>query len=144
MTTHRMFVLAAALLAGACATASSDTASTDTEATSAVGADLDAEIALKQGEEVRQICFVQNIGEWRPLGARSLVVREGANDWYRVTLAGVCDARRAVRSIGFGAGPSGSSCLRRGDAVAIFDAPTSGSCRVREIFAWDEDAEPPA
>ncbi len=136
MIMHRLLFAGVVVCAAACATIEDDGG--------AASQDLDAEVAAKQGETVQRICFTQNISEWRPLGARALLLREGVDEWYYVTLAGVCDARRAQRAIGLDVGPGGGACLERGDRIAVFDRPTSGSCRVLDIHEWNDDAEPAA
>jgi hypothetical protein len=129
-----IFTVAALILAG-CATARDQTNTT-----------RDAEIAAKQGKEVRQICFAQNINGWRAFGRDSVLLQKGVNDWYRVELTGSCEPERAFNVIALRSRPAGSPCLSRGDNIDTPDiagGQSYGSCFISKIYEWDEKAKIP-
>lgn len=117
---------AAALLAG-CATPPVDTA--------------DAMPDPRQGEEVNNICFAQQIRNWRENDNRSVIVEARLNDEYKLELVGTCNPRDAFLNIGL-VSRGGSSCLSTGDKLVTDARYNDGSCSIRRIYKWNKDAVP--
>lgn len=117
---------AAALLAG-CATPPVDTA--------------DAKPDPRQGEEVNNICFAQQIRNWRENDNRSVIVEARLNDEYKLELVGTCNPRDAFLNIGL-VSRGGSSCLSTGDKLVTDSRYSDGSCSIRRIYKWNKDAVP--
>ena len=117
---------AAALLAG-CATPPVDTA--------------DAKPDPRQGEEVNNICFAQQIRNWRENDNRSVIVEARLNDEYKLELIGTCNPRDAFLNIGL-VSRGGSSCLSTGDKLVTDARYNDGSCSIRRIYKWNKDAVP--
>ena len=117
---------AAALLAG-CATPPVDTA--------------DAKPDPRQGEEVNNICFAQQIRNWRENDNRSVIVEARLNDEYKLELIGTCNPRDAFLNIGL-VSRGGSSCLSTGDKLVTDARYNDGSCSIRRIYRWNKDAVP--
>jgi putative hemolysin len=115
---------AAALLAG-CATPPADMA--------------EANIDPRQGEEVNNICFAQQIRNWRELDNRSVIVEANSRDEYKLDLIGTCNPRDAFLSIGL-VSRGGSSCLSSGDQLITDERYNGGSCSIRRIYKWNKDA----
>ncbi len=115
---------AAALLAG-CATPPVDTA--------------DAKPDPRQGEEVNNICFAQQIRNWRENDNRSVIVEARLNDEYKLELVGTCNPRDAFLNIGL-VSRGGSSCLSTGDKLVTDARYNDGSCSIRRIYKWNKDA----
>ncbi len=99
-----------------------------------------AEIAVRQGERVNRICFNRSVNGWREFGRKSLLLRRGVNEWYKLDLAGTCDPEWAFNAIGVRTFP-GSSCISRGDDIVTRDAGFTGTCKIMAIYEWDEEAE---
>ena len=117
---------AAALLAG-CATPPVDTA--------------DAKPDPRQGEEVNNICFAQQIRNWRENDNRSVIVVARLKDEYKLELVGTCNPRDAFLNIGL-VSRGGSSCLSTGDKLVTDARYNDGSCSIRRIYKWNKDAVP--
>ena len=117
---------AAALLAG-CATPPVDTAN--------------AKPDPRQGEEVNNICFAQQIRNWRENDNRSVIVEARLNDEYKLELIGTCNPRDAFLNIGL-VSRGGSSCLSTGDKLVTDARYNDGSCSIRRIYKWNKDAVP--
>jgi hypothetical protein len=117
---------AAALLAG-CATPPVDAA--------------DAKPDPRQGEEVNNICFAQQIRNWRENDNRSVIVEARLNDEYKLELIGTCNPRDAFLNIGL-VSRGGSSCLSTGDKLVTDARYNDGSCSIRRIYKWNKDAVP--
>jgi hypothetical protein len=129
----------AAALVSACGTA-------PTETTQAA-----AEPDVRQGKEVRSICFLSQVRNWRTLDRDSLIVEKAVNQEFRVVLNGVCNPNSAFLNIGLISRGGGGSCLTRGDKVVTDERPSFGPCYVREMYEWnekalkkDEEATPPS
>lgn len=103
---------------------------------------LASEIALRQGERVGQICFLNTIDGWRALGRNALLIREG-RDWYKLDLTGSCEPDWAFNAIAVRT-RGASSCLSRGDRIDTLDTAVPGSCIITSIYEWDDDAQPEA
>jgi hypothetical protein len=116
---------ATALLAAACSTPPAETA--------------DAKPDARQGKEVRQICFNQQIRNWRELDRKSIIVEKGVNDEYKLELIGSCQPQDAFLNIGLVSRVGGGSCLSSGDKL-VTDAQFDGSCSIRRIYEWHKDA----
>ena len=104
--------------------------STSTVATTAKKNDV------RQGEEVKQICFASSIKGQR----RSVILTKGVNDEFKVDLSGVCDVSQAMMKIGTRS--RGSSCLTRGDDILV-DNGFSGvdRCMITKIYIWNADKQ---
>jgi len=116
----------AALLAAACTTPAVDTA--------------DAKPDVRQGAEVRNICFQSQIRSWRKLDNRSVIVEVGVRDEYKLDLVGTCqpdDAFMNIRLVSRG----GGSCLSPGDELVTDARYNDGSCSIRRIYEWHKDAD---
>lgn len=118
----------------ACATSPEQEATREAER-----AQLEAEIASRQGDQVNRICPRSSIDGWKPLGDDGLLIEAGQNDWYQVELAGTCDPEQAFNAFAT-PGIPGSSCLRRGDNVFTGRPRSGGRCVITAIYEWDEDA----
>jgi hypothetical protein len=116
---------ASALLAAACTTPPAETA--------------DAKPDPRQGEEVRQICFNQQIRNWRENDRKSIIVEKGVRDEYKLELIGTCEPEDAFINIGLVSRVGGGTCLSAGDRL-VTDARYDGSCSIRRIFKWNKDA----
>ncbi len=137
MTTNPKFILAA------CATilfAGCTTPPAQTEAQLAEAAKPDP----RQGEEVRNICFTQQIRGWRSLDRDSVVVEAGGRDEYKLDLVGGCQPDNAFTSIGLISRMGGGSCLEWGDKLVTDERYSSGACMIRKIYKWNKDAAKPA
>ena len=97
---------------------------------------------VRQGEEVKQICFASSINGWRELKGqrRSVILTKGVNDEFKVDLSGVCDVSQAMMKIGTRS--RGSSCLTRGDDILV-DNGFSGvdRCMITKIYIWNADKQ---
>ncbi len=120
-----LFAAAAAALLAGCATPPTDMA--------------DVKPDPRQGEEVRNICFAQQIRNWRELDNRSVIVEARMNDEYKLELIGTCNPRDAFLNIGL-VSRGGSSCLTTGDRLVTDARYNDGSCSIRRIYKWNKDA----
>jgi hypothetical protein len=93
----------------------------------------------RQGEEVNNICFTQQIRNWRELDNRSVIVEANVRDEYKLDLIGTCQPRDAFLNIGL-ISRGGSSCLSRGDTLVTDSRFNVGSCSIRRIYKWNKDA----
>jgi Family of unknown function (DUF6491) len=99
----------------------------------------DAKPDPRQGEEVNNICFTQQIRNWRELDNRSVIVEANVRDEYKLELIGTCQPRDAFLNIGL-ISRGGSSCLSRGDTLVTDSRFNEGSCSIRRIYKWNKDA----
>jgi len=131
MTVHkiRYFVAACgtALLLGACSTAA------NTEK-------ADAKPDPRQGKEVSQICFSQQIRNWRENDRHSVIVEKGMKEEYKLDLVGACQPDQAFTSIGLVSRVGGGSCLSSGDRLVTDARFNDGICSIRRIYEWNKDA----
>jgi len=129
MTHHGKFIAAAAaaILLSACA--SPPPAET-----------ADAKPDPRQGEEVNNICFTQQIRNWRENDRRSIIVEVGVRDEYKLELMGTCQPQDAFMSVGLVSRVGGGSCLTRGDKLVTDARYNDGSCSIRRIYKWNKDA----
>lgn len=123
--TKFLFAAAAAALLAGCATPAADLA--------------DAKPDPRQGEEVNNICFAQQIRNWRELDNRSVIVEANSRDEYKLELIGTCNPRDAFLSIGL-VSRGGSSCLTTGDRLVTDARYNDGTCSIRRIYKWNKDA----
>lgn len=130
---HILPVCAAALLMAACQTQTTDT-------TTAAEAKPDP----RQGKEVNQICFSQQIRNWRENDRRSIIVEKGVKDEYKLELIGTCQPEDAFTSIGLVSRAGGGSCLSTGDRLVTDARYNDGPCSIRRIYEWHKDADKPA
>ena len=101
----------------------------------------DAKPDPRQGEEVNNICFAQQIRNWRENDNRSVIVEARLNDEYKLELIGTCNPRDAFLNIGL-VSRGGSSCLSTGDKLVTDARYNDGSCSIRRIYKWNKDAVP--
>lgn len=113
------------LMAAACSTPATDTASATPDP--------------RQGKEVRQICFNQQIRNWREHDRKSIIVEKGVNEEFKLDLIGTCEPGDAFLRIGLVSRVGAGTCLSSGDRL-ITDAGFDGSCSIRRIYEWNEDA----
>ena len=125
MTIKSILAASAAVLVAGCATPSDQTA--------------DATPDPRQGEEVRNICFTQQIRNWREHDNRSVIVEVGVRDEYKLDLIGTCQPRDAFLNIGL-VSRGGGSCLSTGDQLVTDARYNDGSCSIRRIYKWNKDA----
>jgi hypothetical protein len=116
---------ASALLAAACTTPPTETA--------------EAKPDPRQGKEVRQICFNQQIRNWRENDRRSIIVEKAVRDEYKLDLIGTCEPEDAFLNIGLVSRVGGGTCLSTGDQL-VTDTRYDGSCTIRRIYEWHKDA----
>jgi hypothetical protein len=102
----------------------------------------DAKPDPRQGEEVRRICFTQQIRNWRENDRDSVIVEVGTRDEYKLELIGTCQPQDAFTSIGLISGVGGGSCLSWGDKLVTDARYNDGSCMIRRIYKWNKDAKP--
>lgn len=99
----------------------------------------DAKPDPRQGEQVRNICFQQQIRNWRKLDNRSVIVEVGVREEYKLDLMGTCQPDDAFTSIGL-VSRMGSSCLNEGDQLVTDARYNDGTCSIRKIYKWNKDA----
>ena len=116
----------AAILLAACASPPAQTA--------------DARPDPRQGEEVNNICFTQQIRNWRENDRRSIIVEVGVRDEYKLELIGTCQPQDAFLSVGLVGRVGGGSCLERGDRLVTDARYNDGSCSIQRIYKWNKDA----
>jgi hypothetical protein len=90
----------------------------------------------RQGKEVKQICFSQEIRNWRDNGRTSIIVEKGARDEYKLDLVGACNPDQAFLNVAFKS-RGGGSCLTWGDQL-LTDSHFGGSCIISKIYEWHE------
>lgn len=93
----------------------------------------------RQGAEVRNVCFQQQIRGWRSLDNRSIIVEVGVRDEYKLELMGTCQPDDAFMQIGL-VSRAGGSCLSPGDELVTDARYNDGSCSIRRIYEWHKDA----
>jgi len=120
-----VFAAAAVSLLAACATPPIDMA--------------DAKVDPRQGEQVNNVCFAQQIRNWRELDNRSVIVEVNRRDEYKLELIGTCNPRDAFLNIGL-VSRGGGSCLSSGDRLVTDARYNDGSCSIQRIFKWNKDA----
>ena len=96
------------------------------------------------GEEVSQVCFVQNLDSWQNVDndRRAVILKMINRETYKLKLSGSCDpdfamTRLAVKTHG------GSNCFSRGDIVKTDGDVSRGhgsGCVVMSIHKWDATA----
>lgn len=127
-TNARLFVAAATVaLLAACTTPPTEMA--------------DAKPDPRQGEEVRSLCFTDQIRNWREHDSRSVIVDRGVRDEYKLDLIGTCRPQDAFFSIGL-VSRGASSCLSSGDKLVTDSRYNDGPCSIRRIYKWNENAKP--
>ena len=107
----------------------------------AAQAQLEAEIAAKQGEAVNRICPRGSDG-WKSLDQKRMLL-EASGDWYMLELLGTCDPDAAFSGI-MTRSSSATSCVERGDDVFTGRLRDRERCVITSIYLWDDDAEAPA
>jgi hypothetical protein len=118
----------AALMAAACQTQTEETA--------------DATPDARQGKEVSQVCFTQQIRSWKPLGReQAVIIEKGMNEHFKLELIGTCRPDDAFMNIGLVSRFGGGSCLSRGDDLVTDARYNDGPCSIRRIYEWDDKAE---
>lgn len=136
MAINPKFILAAcaAVLFAGCTTPPAQTAAQIAE---------NAKPDPRQGEEVRNICFTQQIRSWRALDRRSVIVESGVREEYKLDLVGGCQPDDAFTSIGLISRVGGGSCLESGDKLVTDERFNMGACTIRKIYKWNKDAAKP-
>ena len=104
----------------------------------------EAKVDARQGEEVNQVCFTQQIRNWKANDSRSVIVEKGLRDEYKLDLVGTCDPRDAFMSIGLVSRVGGGSCLSRGDTLVTDARNSSGPCSIQRIYKWKPVEPAPA
>jgi len=97
-------------------------------------------VDIRQGEEVKRICFASSLNGWREIkGERqSVILTKGVRDEYRLDLSGICDVSRAMNNVA--TRTRGSSCLGRGDEIIIADGLSGlDRCFIKKIYTWNPD-----
>ena len=125
----RVATMAAALLATAC-----QSAETAHDKTAAKKPDL------RQGQEVSQVCFNQQIRNWRENDNRSVIIEKGFKQEYKLDLVGACEPNDAFTSIGLISRFGGGSCLSNGDRLVTDARFGGGPCTIQRIYEWHKDA----
>ncbi len=86
------------------------------------------------GEEVNSLCFTRDIRSWHEFDRQSIILEARRDDYYKVDLAGVCDARNAFMQVEVVSRTG--VCLGPGDQIR-FDHDIGGaSCTIRDIHRW--------
>jgi hypothetical protein len=125
---HVLMAGLAALMAAACQTQTEETA--------------DATPDARQGKEVSQVCFTQQIRSWKPLGReQAVIIEKGMNEHYKLDLIGTCRPDDAFMNIGLVSRFGGGSCLSRGDDLVTDARYNDGPCSIRRIYEWNDKAE---
>jgi hypothetical protein len=127
--TKAIFSACAALMIAACSTAA------NTEV-------ADAKPDPRQGAEVKQVCFSQQIRNWRTVkeDRRAVIVEKGLKDEYKLQLIGACQPQDAFLNIGLVSRIGGGSCLSQGDKLVTDARYNSGDCLISRIYEWHKDA----
>ncbi len=98
------------------------------------------------GKQVNAICFKGNVDGFSDAAGNTIVLREGINRHYRVSLNGFCPNLEYAQSLAF---ERQSGCARRGDYILLSDSVFSlddgtgvipDRCFINEIYEWDRDA----
>ena len=120
---------ASALMIAACSTAA------NTEV-------ADAKPDPRQGAEVKQVCFNQQIRNWRTVkeDRRAVIIEKGLKDEYKLELIGTCQPDDAFLNIGLVSRVGGGSCLTTGDKLVTDARYNDGDCSIRRIYEWHKDA----
>ncbi len=126
---HIVLLAGAALLMAAC----------ETPASTAARKEAEAKPDPRQGKEVSQICFNQQIRNWRQNDRQSVIVEKGVRDEYKLDLIGTCEPDDAFTTIGLISRIGGGSCLSNGDKL-VTDTRYDGACSIRRIYEWHKDA----
>jgi hypothetical protein len=126
---------------GACAGLMLAACSTAANTEGATGAKPDP----RQGAEVRQICFSQQIRNWRTVkeDRRAVIVEKGIKDEYKLDLIGACQPQDAFLSIGLISRVGSGSCLSQGDRLVTDARYNDGDCSISKIYEWHKDAAGP-
>jgi hypothetical protein len=127
---RRILAGCTAVILAACTTTAADTAETMPDP--------------RQGKEVRQICFSEQIRNWRPHDSRSVIVEKGFKEEYKVELVGTCQPQDAFTSIGLISRVGGGLCLSAGDRLVTDARYNDGTCTISRIYEWHKDAGKPA
>jgi len=133
MTSHRKikYILAAcssALLLGACSTPAT------TKETA------EAKPDPRQGKEVKEVCFNQQIRNWRENDRKSIIIEKGVRDEYKLELIGTCQPDQAFTTIGLISRVGGGTCLTWGDRLVTDARFNDGPCSIKRIYEWNKDA----
>jgi hypothetical protein len=130
---HLIAVCAAALLAVAC---QSDGKTAD---------NTSKKPDPRQGKEVTQVCFNQQIRNWRENDHHSIIIEKDFRKEYKLDLAGACNPEDAFTSIGLVSRIGGGNCLSNMDKL-VTDSRYAGNgpCYIQHIYEWNKDAGKPA
>ena len=130
LTSKTIFTACAALAIAACSTS----ANTEVKA--------DAKPDPRQGAEVKQVCFNQQIRNWRTIkeDRKAVVVEKGLKDEYKLQLIGTCQPQDAFINVGLVSTGGSSSCLSTGDKLVTDARYNDGDCVISRIYEWHKDA----
>lgn len=98
-------------------------------------------IDVRQGEQVKQICFASSINGWKEVeGERnSVILTKGVSDEFKIELSGICDMTYSFSNIA--TRTRGSSCLTRGDEIIVEDGFSGiNRCLIQKIYRWESHA----
>src|SRR5689334_17920475 len=115
-----IFGACAALMIAACSTAEKSEVTAD------------AKPDVRQGAEVKQICFNQQIRNWRPVkeDRRAVIVEKGVKEEYKLNLIGTCQPQDAFLNIGLVSRVGSGSCLSQGDKLVTDARYIDGDCTI--------------
>jgi hypothetical protein len=102
----------------------------------------DAKPDPRQGAEVKQVCFNQQIRNWRTVkeDRSAVIIERGLKDEYKLDLIGSCQPQDAFINIGLVSRAGGGSCLQTGDKLVTDARYNDGDCLIRRIYEWHKDA----
>lgn len=94
--------------------------------------------AGSRGDAVDEICFEDEIRDWRDLETGQLLVERDAGDWYLIEMSENCSASASqlltiIESVGR------DNCLSAGSRVDIFGGPDRQRCRFDSLYEWNPD-----
>jgi hypothetical protein len=127
-----IFGACAALMIAACSTSEKSEAA-------------DAKPDPRQGAEVKQVCFSQQIRTWREVkeDRRAVIVEKGMKEEYKLSLIGACQPQDAFINIGLVSRVGTGSCLSTGDRLVTDARYNDGDCVISKIYEWHKDAADP-
>jgi hypothetical protein len=100
----------------------------------------DAKPDPRQGKEVSQVCFNQQIRNWRENDRKSVIIEKGLKEEYKLELIGTCQPDQAFTTIGLISRVGGGTCLSDGDRLITDARFNDGPCSIRRIYEWHKDA----
>ena len=98
----------------------------------------------RQGKEESEVCFTNQIRNWRTNDVSSVIVEKGLKEEYKLDLAGDCHPEHAFSSIGLISRVGGGLCLSTGDRLVTDAHHDHGACTILRIYEWRKDADGPS